>query len=416
LIGKLIRKDLLRRRRAPAGFIALVCLPLLNAILMSAVFSPSSGEAEWPKVELLIADNDNSLGSQLLSGAFGRGQLAELFDAEAVSEETGRDRLARDMASALLIIPDGFGGDLLEGDSTELVLVVNPSQAFAPKIAEETVRFLAEGGDRLLRIGTVPISMIRDQINRGSDMSDGQIAAVSIQVRDLVRKVEKQFFPPLIELAEESVIPQQSQRPGGERLFLSILCGISVFTLFFVIEIMARDFFREAENQVLSRLLAAPPGVYSFVIAKLGFIFIAGLLAHILVWGIAVLFFGVRLSPAGWGLFALLSIGVIFAFTGIIALLYAVVRSRNQALAVAPAVIIFLSMVGGAMVPLSSLPPFMQRIALVSPVHWGVDGLKDIFFFDSSFSSLALHFVLLYGLGLLFSSAALMTFTRRYRP
>jgi ABC-2 type transport system permease protein len=35
-------------------------------------------------------------------------------------------------------------------------------------------------------------------------------------------------------------------------------------------------------------------------------------------------------------------------------------------------------MLGGCMLPVEALPPFMQKAAMVSPVYWAVNGLERI--------------------------------------
>src|SRR6267142_4042974 len=61
-----------------------------------------------PQGRLLVTDEDNSLLSHALTGAFGRGPLSKMVLVENVSREGGRDRINRGDGSAYLIFPRGF--------------------------------------------------------------------------------------------------------------------------------------------------------------------------------------------------------------------------------------------------------------------------------------------------------------------
>ncbi len=94
------RKDLRRMLRDPMALAMWVGIPVLVAVLLFLVFG-RRGEAV-PQGRLLVADEDGSLLSSLLAGAFGQGELGNMLMVEKVKPEEGRRRMNRGDASALL--------------------------------------------------------------------------------------------------------------------------------------------------------------------------------------------------------------------------------------------------------------------------------------------------------------------------
>jgi ABC-2 type transport system permease protein len=411
MIWKLIHKDLLRHWHNPSGILLLIALPLLMAVLMWLVFGGQSEEKPLPRIRLLIEDRDKSFASEFLAGAFSRAELAKMFEPQAVAKDEGRDLMNQGKASALLIIPAGFGDSLLSQRPTGLQVIKNPSESFLPKIAEETVIILGEAADRFVRIGAEPLARIKSQMDRKTDFSDAQIASLAIQLNQIIPKVSKFLFPPLIALESASQAPSKKTRKGD--FFAYILTGISLMAIFFMLEMLARDFFREKEKRTLYRLLIGPIGTRQFILAKLFILFFAGMFSFALVWLTGVLLFDVSIAhPSS---FIAIGTAAIAALTGIIGLLFAMVRTRAQGSAIAPAVIIVFSMLGGSMVPLNSLPAFLRKIGMISPVYWGVDGLQKALFSENVWADLRLNLVLLLLLSVVFNFLAFILFDRKIR-
>src|SRR5438270_307831 len=101
-----LRKDVSRARRDPLALLMWIAIPLILGTLINAVFG---GSEATPQGRLLIADEDDSFVSNLLSRAFSGEPLSKIVRVENVTREAGRGRMDRGDASALLIIPKGFG-------------------------------------------------------------------------------------------------------------------------------------------------------------------------------------------------------------------------------------------------------------------------------------------------------------------
>lgn len=416
MIWTLIKKDFLLKVKNPVGFLIMVSLPLLFAVLIGAVFGPKSSENISIKVKLLIEDHDNSFASQFISRAFSGGELAEMFDVTPVDSGQGKPLMDKGKGSALIVIPKGFGDNLFHEKTTELYLIKNPSESFAPKIVEETVDVLAEGTDRLIRIAAEPIRMIRARIDSESDLTSADVALISVNIYLLVKRVEDYLFPPIIQIHEQRTDQSDREDPlQRAKMYIHVLAGISIFSILFFISSMTREFYTESESHTLHRLLTGPISLSKFLIAKLLFLWITAFMAFMSVWIAAALFFGIQIPMHQILPFTAFAVVIIGSLTGISGCVYSITKKRAHAESAFPAIIIFFGMVGGAMMPPEALPEFIKPLSLLSPVYWGSDAIKKMLLADQPITSITLHFIVLAAILVVTNGLSLAFFNRKFK-
>jgi ABC-2 type transport system permease protein len=377
LIWKLLKKDFLLRAKNPGGFLLLLLLPFIFALLIGLAFGPSGKGEKSIQIRLLFEDRDNSFASQMLKFAFGQGELAKIILLQSVHGDTGRVMLEQGKASALLIIPAGFSDSLFHQKKTDLILVKNPSESFGPKIAEETVRMFAEAGDRLVRIAAEPMKSIGKRADSKTSPPDAEVAAFSVQISHLVSRVSSILIPPRVALDVQTVTIKKRQNASSD-FYTANVSRMMVMCLLFLLDVLLRDFYEERQNHTLTRQLVGPVSAGLFIFSKMAFAFLGGLFSIAIVWAGMAVIFSVRMDASQWFMLVPFSCVLTAAIVGIDMLIHAFSSSRSQAQAFSPAIIIVFSMLGGCMVPVEALPPFMQKAALFSPVYWGVNGLQGI--------------------------------------
>jgi len=371
LVLLLVRKDFLRRARAPLGLLLVLAFPIIFSLMLAVTFG--TGDSEVPKVHLLIEDRDGGTLSGLLVSAFASEEMKKYYDAETVGEE-GIARMERGEASALLRIPEGFGDAFVRGTPTTLRLVRNPAQGILPEIAEESSRVLVEvlsAGSRVLR---GPLEMIAPYLDSDDEApSDTSVADVAVAVNRLITRARGLVFPPAIALTTVSLGKPGDEESGSgmASIFLFILPGISVFTLFMVGEIGMRDLLTEGTLGTLRRQLSGPLGAGTLVAGKA--LFTAALALASLAILTAVGWAAARrgVDPAG---FATLSLGLVLAVTGASALIFGLARNERQGATIASAIFLTMAFTGGSMVPLNSMPAAARGLAPYTLFYWGTSG------------------------------------------
>ncbi len=414
MIRALLKKDLIRKLHNPGGFLLMLAMPLIFTLLMGVIFSPNEKENILPKATLLIVDRDSSFVSEMMAGIFNRGEMAKMFSSRIVPQDSGMTLIENDQASALLTIPAGFQDSLMEQQSCTVTLVKNPGQQFAPKIAEETVKILCLGADRLFRVGAEPINMVHSLFKAEKWPDNLQMTALLTSLKLFFNRQNNYIFPSLIKLQEETSAKEDKETPDFN-IFTFLLSGMIVMFLLFNLDTLARDIFREKENMTLFRIVTGPVSISDFVLSKQLFLYLSGAMAFYLVWLVAILFFKIHITLPQLLLFFVFSMIMIAGMTGIIGLFYSLVKTRAQGSAISSAVILCLSITGGAMIPLEALPRFILKISVFSPVYWGVDGLQKILINNAGIQELTKHFIILIILAVILNTCACILYERKFR-
>jgi ABC-2 type transport system permease protein len=159
-------------------------------------------------------------------------------------------------------------------------------------------------------------------------------------------------------------------------ILLILLPGAMYFWTLFIGQGPFQEVLQEKESRISARILASPVTPGQYVLAKMLTCFILCGLATIFLIVTSALLFGIR-----WGnLLALAAAVLVWAgsMTGLLALIYAAVRTREQANVLSSMVLMLFAMLGGSMFPYENLPGFLQMIGRFTPNRWAVLVLRGV--------------------------------------
>jgi len=157
-----------------------------------------------------------------------------------------------------------------------------------------------------------------------------------------------------------------------------------VFGMFFMITPISTVFINERKQNTLSRLNSMSVSVFSMVLAKIvPYLFIAQIQAFVMiaVGAFLVPLFDTPSLAINGSVLALvfLSFSLSLSAVGLASLIAVSSNSTEQASTIGGIMSILLGAIGGVMVPKFIMPEFMQTLANISPMSWGLDGFLDIF-------------------------------------
>ena len=370
-------KDVARMLRDPAALLLWLAIPILIGLLLFLAFG-GRGSRNF-QASLLVADHDKSTVSGMLVAALDR---VPVIAADSAGEARGRAQVEAGRASALLVIPRGFGDAALEGRPMALPLVTNPAQRLGPRIIEEALDALLDAAFYAQRLFREPIAGLRPYLASGSTVPpDEAIARASIALNRAVGRLLPYYSPPIATLETQRVAA--APEPGFGALFLP---GLLFMTLLFVGEGLSSDLWRERSQGTLRRALATPRSARAFLAGKVvaGVILIAAICAIALPLQAAL--FGLappRLPLAfAWSLFA----GTVFLT--VLALLQLLASSQRTAGILTSLVLYPLLMVGGSFFPFEAMPEWLARIGRATPNGWALSQLKAIMAGSATFAGL----------------------------
>ncbi len=359
-----VSKDVARWLRDPMAFVLWLGIPFLIGGLMTLM---SSGGGA-PTGTLLIADEDGTLLSGAIVGAYSQDQLGGLLVVETVSIEDGQRRIEAGDASGFLTIPDGFQDAFLNASPVTLTLKTNPSQTILPGIIEDVTEILLDVGFYAQQLLGPEIQQIVNA-DDATVPDDVFVAGIAVDIQDKIEAVAPKLFPPLLTVTIVEPPPEDPQPDIG----LLFLPGIVLMSVLFAANSLAADYWQEREQGTLRRLVSAPGALAGFVGGKA----IAALLVVAALAGITLtvgfVYHGVpwqRLIPSlTW-----VAIGGtgLFAWFAALQMLF----NNKKAANLLTTILLFpLLMMGGSFFPLDTLPDWLAAIGRLSPNGFIVDKL-----------------------------------------
>ena len=362
-----VKKDMRRWMQDKTAMLIWLGIPFLIGGLITSMMDGGGGT---PTGILLIADEDDSLLSGFVVGAYSQDQLGDLIIVEQVSVEDGEARISDGEGSGFLIIPNGFQDAFLNETPVTLTLKTNPSQTILPGIVEDVTEVLLDAGFYAQRLLGPELQKIMDSEFTESP-GDAFVAGISVDIQHKVDAIMPKLSPPLfdIEIVEP---PPQEPRPDMALLFLP---GVVLMAVLFASNGLAADYWVERDKGTLRRLVSAPGALTRFVVGKAvaALLFMAALAAITLCLGFA--YHGVAWSKFGSSL-AWVSLGGVglFAWFSALQMLF----PNNRAANLVTTILLFpLMMAGGSFFPLAALPDWIAAMGRLSPNGFVVDRLSD---------------------------------------
>ena len=108
--------------------------------------------------------------------------------------------------------------------------------------------------------------------------------------------------------------------------------------------------------------------------------------------------FGVR--PTSYGMLALAGLSAAICFVGFMMLVASLGRTEQTASGAGWAILMPLSMIGGAMVPTFVMPAWVQSISFISPIRWTMLAIEGGVWRNFSIAEMATPCAVLIGVGL----------------
>jgi len=358
-----VRKDLARWQQDRTAFLIWLGIPFLIGGMITAMMHGGGGS---PTGTMLIADEDDSLLSGFVVGAFSQDQLGNLIVVEQVTPDEGTLRINDGEASGFLTIPEGFQDAFLNETPVTLTLKTNPSQTILPGIIEDITEILLDAGFYAQRLFGKEIATLKNS-NFEDVPDDLFVAGISVDIQHKINKIAPKLDPLAIDLVVVEPPPEEPQ-PDYALLFLP---GIILMAVLFAANSLAADYWVERDKGTLRRLVSAPGALGGFVVGKaVAALIIMGAVVSV------VLIIGFTYHGVAWSKFisSLLWISLggvgLFAWFAALQMLF----PNPRAASLVTTILLFpLMMAGGSFFPFAALPDWIADIGRMAPNGYIVD-------------------------------------------
>ncbi len=400
IVGHELRLFLSDRRSVVVGIVT----PILLATFFGFLFS-GAGNRDTAKIPVLVSDADGSEVSRAVVTGLAADPLLSVTPA---AEVAAREAVRKGKAAAAVLLPRGFGDGSVRAffgaaKTPEITLLVDPSRAteaglvrglLSEKVFREASReaFGGAGGKRVLdeSLGALEADPSPPTPERESlkqllrDVTRWQGAAKAGPDAGAAAKGPGAAVP--FTLKEEPVTARQGVTYNS---YAHSFAGMGIQFLLFVALDFGIAFLLERQGGLWKRLRAAPLSRSSLLLGKTLAGSLVGLISVGATFAFGIVVLGIRIqgSVAGFLLLLLASALMASAF-GL--LLAALGRTPGATRGLAILAILLLVMLGGGWVPAFVFPAWLQKVTLVLPTRWAIDGLDAVTWRGAGFAAGAL--------------------------
>jgi ABC-2 type transport system permease protein len=403
-------KDLRILFRVKSGLFFAIAWPLIIAILFGSIFS-GAGDNTPRRLAIVLADEDQSEASRELGASLQKG---DEFDLLTTSRSEAFDMVRKGRRAAALILPEGFGEAsqrMFYGPPAKVEIWIDPSRK--PEAAmiqgmlyqKVMARLESKMFDRTAMRGQVRQSLAELNTNSTLPPKDRQPIAQFLGSLDRFlgetsssgpagSEGQSSQWKPLEVEQHDLAIHREGPRNSFEITFpQGILWGVIGCAMSFGI-----GFVTERTGGTLVRLQMSPLTRTHLLAGKALACALAGLLIELLLFLVGR--FGFKVIPHSWPLMAMAGISTLAAFVGIMMLVAGLGKTEQAAAGVGWALMMPLSLFGGAMVPLAFMPAWMARIGSISPVRWGIIAFEGALWRGFSLNEMLLPCGILMAMGI----------------
>ena len=216
--------------------------------------------------------------------------------------------------------------------------------------------------------------------------ASAQAQVTLIYLNQILLKLSNEKFP--LEFRIHKLFNQNSNSPW----FMGLTELINVVTMLILI-LVSIVFVKEKEAGTWDIMLLMPVDGRIIILAKVVSQIVVLMVGVFISVGIVI--FGVFNTPINGNLwfFFLLSFIFSFALSGIALVIAAFSKSVMQVAQTSMLVMLPLLFLSGAWTPISSMAPFLQKLTLLSPVRYYIEGTEAIFFKGTGFYDLLPYFI-----------------------
>lgn len=385
------RKDLRTFTRQRASLFFTFVWPVCVAVLFGVLFGGSNRPT--PKLAIAVVDEDGSAASAAFAG---RLASRDTFEAVRASRAEALDLVRTGRRMAAVVLRPGFGAAstrMFYGTPPEVEVHTDPSRQAERGMLEGLL--MQQGAERMQAMLANPAGS-RSNVQQALEELRAQSPGSSPGLETFLGQLDAFLGTPDAATGLGGAVTGASgepwaplkvqmqdlarQRSGPRNGYDVTVPQAMLWAVFGCVMAFGTTFVSERVRGTLVRLQVSPLSRGQVLAGKSLAAFLAIIIVEGILLALGVVGFGIR--PSSWlGLAAAIG-ATAAAFVGIILLLASMARSESGIGGMGPAVMMPMFMLGGAMIPLMFMPPWLAGLSYLSPVRWAILGLEGAIWRD----------------------------------
>ena len=436
-----IYKEWILTRRDVAGFMLLFLMPAVLIVVMAMVQDAPFKDYQEMRFELLIADHDNgSIAQSIKDGLKESGNfvITDSINDEPVTEAQLKELLQQGDYKVGIVIPKGATAEMVNAAnlvansiSEKLGLGSMPSREVRDSLyirmyfdpaAKPTYRMAV--GFALDKLITFSSSHVL--VERMSKMGMSAVDTTATDSTGTDSLARSNSTDTTLLAADTSIMQQEKPVQDFEKIFTGL--GIkehvlndkeeevkahinsvqhnvpawAIFGMFFIVIPICGHLIREREEGSALRVELIPDARRMVALGKIFFYTMVctiqfALMFCVGIWLLPLLGLpALQLGAHAWVLIPV-AIAIAVAATSYGYFVGVAFKTTNQAMPFGAISVVILSAMGGIWVPADIFSPMMQKLAMLSPLYWGLDAVNHITLRNGDINDVVLHIGVLAG-------------------
>ncbi len=401
-----VTKEITLLLRDRAGLLLLFLMPLLLIIIMALLQDAPFKDYQELRFEVLMVDDDKGDLAKKMRHDLSKSKqykIIESYDNVLLTKQKTIDLIQAGTYKAAILIPEK-ASDCIKKKSAQSAqkLLSQMGMKMEPDTTQNTapdsshiVLYFDPATKRTFKnamsynlqriINQSEMQMMLDYMM--SESEDSAKPTFDLNQLEAVKIVEQSSNPEL----KEGIVGNSVQHN---------VPAWSIFALFFIVIPVSGQIITERQEGTLQRLKLISGSYLLIQIGKVCSYMVVNLLQFctMLLVGIFLMpFIGLPSLQIGQQPLALLCmiIGIAFSASSFALFVGTIFKTPTQALPFGASTVVILSALGGIWIPVEAMPPLLQQIATISPLHWALEGINNILLRGNGLESIALSMTVL---------------------
>ncbi len=364
----------LNLKRDRVALLLTFILPLIFFSIFASVFGAMDSDSARRIATAIAVEDEHPVSAELADLLRQDPALTAVDLPPGAPGEAARQLVETGHAAVAVVIPEGFGASLAEGDA-----------------------------------GSVAIELLSDHAHPiAAGLLSGLLNAAALELG--VRALDDEGIPGVFETpVHQAGTPLEIRvvdvlgGTGKKPSVAFFAAGIGVMFLLFAVSGRSAILIEERENGVLKRMLAGRLSLAQLLLGRWLFLVVLGIAQVTLMFVFASVAFGLELWTvrhlAG---FVAVTVAAAAAAAAFGLVLSSACRTRAQLNGVAAVVVLILSALGGSMFPRFLMPEGLERLGRATFNAWALDGYQKVFWYEANLGALWPELSMLAAFGALF--------------
>jgi ABC-2 type transport system permease protein len=386
-------KDLKILAKDKKALILLLLMPaLIMLILGTALGSAFSGENAVNKFKVGVVDKDKGSEAAIFIDVLKK-YYGNLFEVAEESENEAIKRLQSNKSSAVIIIPEGYTTSILRGKNTKVEVKTNTDDQIKGQIVTGSVEGYMNNLSVSIKGYSAFLNMFKVPEGKESDKSPESIVMGLMQ--SLSGEVVK-----FVEETKEKTKPVSALQYYSAAMLVMFLLFSAVTGISMMIE--------ERDNKTLGRIMGAGASKFQLILGKCIGLMLIGCVQMLI-----LIIFTHFVYKVDWGgpIYGVIIVSMcaVFASSGFGMFVAAVGKTMKAANGMGSTAIQIFTILGGGMVPVYVLPPFLRTVSNVTPNWQAMDGYYKLMQ-GAGFNEVIPNCMVLFLMGTVFLSIGITKF------